>query len=214
MRSDRSIPCWLLHCVAGKCVWAGSKHATDGMRLIVSRAGLAVLSWKDAHRGREQSSRVTVLCISERWVLDGPLLLLSHIPVVGPRIPPMIPSRAIIANLTNLHADTRPGNDAIYEGKEAPQIRPASRETSPINFSPSDKLETTCLNCTFRADKDQCRPAPLSNSERSGAHAISQVSTTICLEDDHATPNPQRVLGQVSLTGGPGSLKYKCHAVR
>lgn len=77
-----------------------------------------------------------MLCISERWVLDGPLLLLPHIPAVGPRIPPMIPSRAIIANLTNLHADTRPGNDAIYEGKEAPQkTRPASRETSPINSS-------------------------------------------------------------------------------
>jgi len=75
------------------------------------------------HTEDETELQVTVLCISGRWVLGGPLLLFSHIPAVGPRILPMIPSRAIIANLTNLHADTRPGNDAIYEGKEASQNR-------------------------------------------------------------------------------------------
>lgn len=38
--SDKSIPCWLLHCVAGKCVRVGSKGTRqDGMRLIVSWAG-------------------------------------------------------------------------------------------------------------------------------------------------------------------------------
>lgn len=160
MRSGRSIPCLLLPCCRRE-VCSGEEQAHDRRDEADNLAGwLNVLSWKDAHRGREQSYRSPCCAYPKLWVLDGPLLLRSHIPAVGPRNPPMVPSRAIIANLTNLHADTRPGNDAIYEDKEAPQkaVPPVEKphlSTLELAISPKQFAQGA-----ISPDKAECRPAP------------------------------------------------------